>query len=343
MLVLAIVSLLLTLIVAAIAMFFGLPHVTAAAMGLSAAAAIYIVVLAGMRSSTLIQNGDNRVPQPGNRRMMVLSGYSAAHQARDISFNTSNPYHPSYAAIQPSRNGAGAVQFSYSFWMRVTGPAAGAVNRTLLLKGDARTYHMRVQRQFSRQAYDAPGTGDLQAPAAMRSGALLACPRIALGSAPGELVVDVNTLADPLARVVFSPKTMDATVQNPARANLAHLMANKWVLHTVTFEDDHVQAGARVRYFINDQLYHTAALPSSLRMNAGDLFVLPSLDGESQTALDSVFIGNIMYANYAMCPESVASVFALGPPTKLMSRVEQAAKGQPMHISEYNRMDIYNT
>jgi hypothetical protein len=279
---------------------------------------------------------------------LVLDGWVDAASVGDRTWSTINPYAYNYVPISRSFNRKGGAQFTYAFWLRLSDVSpANVAGKTLLLRGDKRAF------SWVRSQQKPPGMEDSAGPNPVNetvTDVLVKCPRIRFGERFDDLVVEFNTLADPDARVRITSDPdpySDATL----RHNLLSLIPTKWVLMTFTFEDnvaiDDFEDGIIVRFYLNDTLYQTSRLRSALRLNQGDLCVAPTSlgadgSGGGSPPLASARLGDVRYLNYALQLEDVRKLFKQGPPTKPASLGDRYAS-EPLYLSEYNKLDVYNS
>lgn len=281
--------------------------------------------------------------------VMIAKGWASTKMAADHSWSTINPMAKNYLDLQRSLNRKGGAQFTYSFWMQLGDVSDGNVAwQDILLRGDAREYLWNTVIL----------SGGSAGPDMPSSGVFVKCPRIRFGPSFDSFAVELNTTHSPDHRILITPYPAESgpghrgQVDSTLRKNLLKLTQGRWVLHTFTFED-HVaisdfEDGIVVRYFLNDTMYHTARVASTLRQNNGDLFLLPSnTSGTSGGAhsLKSSKIGDVTYRNWAMSANDVAAVFSKGPPKNPCKSLMGMTDGNwdPLYLSEYNRLDVYNS
>lgn len=336
-----------------------------------------LVVWALYKFSLFLMSSDKLVitPQAAGsgrpQRVRIVSGYAPTPMVTDRVWTTVMPNADNYAPLKKSMNRKGGAQFTYQFWMYIgESSKANIAGRTILMRGDNQPYSWQkvtvdtasLQKALdkvqgtSAQATDAGAL--IQAidsvPAASKvrgRSTLVKCPLIRFGDTYDSFVVEVNTLHGPNTVIPMVPETAPDGIDGTVRTNALKLSVNKWVLHTFTFED-HVaitdfEDGIIIRHYVNDLLYHTARIPSALRQNIGDFHLLPSpphANGEFLPIKDCR-IGNVFYYNYAVGPDAVAGTFKQGPPRKLATDLAGLDNelGDPLHLAEYNKLDVYNT
>lgn len=311
----------------------------------AAQVALALLVVALLYGAVLcVLNLSGLVPAPAStpvarQEVVVVDGWVTGGIGADRAWNTVAPASPAYAPLRPSYNRSGGAQFSYSFWMRLEADAdpAAYAGRDILLRGDPTHY------EYQRTVLPPPGLGPSAAAGApeTRTGPLAKCPRVRFGDGLGELVVEFNTLTDPDEALAVEPTPGD---DDTVRRNLLRMVAGRWTLYTVSFEDavsssTGFESGVRVRLYVNDTLYATHWARGALRQNPGDLVLLPTPPGGAP--LDKMRVGDLRYFNYAVPDDVVADLFRRGPPGRMSAAFDSGA-GEPLFMSEYNRLDIYN-
>lgn len=299
----------------------------------------------------------------------VLDGYSTGHSLANRSWSTINQDSANFVSLKRSFNRRGGAQFSYSFWMQISNTTDENIGtRTILLRGDNTMYKWARQTSSSSSFPNV----DSMTHTYTFSDVLVKCPRIRFGGSYGTFVVELNTLADPDAKVLITSNSaptfdnklvpMDQAERDPSlRYNALSLTRGRWAMYTFTFED-HVaindfEDGIIVRFYLNDTLYHSQALRSSLRQNYGDLYLMPTISAPKGNSYMSTVasieknesnvmngtLGNLSYFNYALSIQDVTSLYRNGPPTYPSRDMMSGASSQPLYLSEYNRLDVYNS
>ena len=343
----ALVVLVLAALLAALLTLARTHVVTQLVAGVLVVALVYRLALLIMRADRLV------VAQPSAgtsrpTRVDIVKGYALTAAASDRVWSTTQPYAPNYAPLARSVNRRGGAQFTYQFWLYVGDASPENVGeRTLLLRGS------NAPRTWTKTVATPAVVADVVGVPTARTDTqtfadqvLIKCPQIAFGPTHDSFVVTVNTLHDPNTVVEISPDA--APSDSTARKNLLKLTTGQWALHTFTFEDNvaitDFEDGIRVRYYLNDTLYHTARLPSSLRQNNGDFYLLPSLGDAG--VLKDCRIGGVAYYNTAIDADEVRATLRRGPPTQLSTDVEDGLGGDasaPLYVSEFNKIDAWNT
>lgn len=300
--------------------------------GIIVVALVYKMCLWILHRDQLVSDINDQ--QDTQQNTLLLDGWAASSSISDYSWSTVDPYAINYAPISRSLNRKGGAQFTYTFWMQLNDVSPDNVaNKALLLRGDSTVYTWVRSRPAPP---DAKGADPVNVPF---TDVLVKCPLIRFGDTYDHIVVEFNTLNDPSASLDIT-----SSPDEPARHNLLKLMPTKWVMLTFTFEDnvpiDDFEDGIVVRFFLNDVLYQTGRMPAALRLNMGDLYVMPTV-GAATKPIASANIGNLRYHNYALQLGDVRALFARGPPTKPAS-LSDSSMPEPLYLSEYNKMDVYN-
>jgi hypothetical protein len=304
--------------------------------GLALVYGVYWLSLLIMRQDRLVI--DRRKGYQTKAVTKLIDGYVDATVAVDHVFDTTNTASRTYADLPRSFNRQGGAQFTYSLWLFVDdGSADNVAGKTLFLRGDPTAYTFQTT---PLAATDAPGDAAATPPFTSAPDIAIKCPRVRFGPTYDSLVVEFNTVDDLDAQVTFDSATAGRRGDATARHNVLSLIQHKWVLLTWVFEDnvpiDDFENGIRVTFHVNDILYDVATVGSTLRQNAGNLCLLPGSD------IKGCRIGNLTYYNYALGVDTVRTLYVAGPPTKYAASFQGGGSGDPLYLSLYNQMDIYN-
>jgi hypothetical protein len=270
-------------------------------------------------------------------KTVVVDGYAMSSMATDRVWTTLNPYSSNYAAIVRSFNRQGGAQFTYSFWMSMSNVSRSNVgNKVIFLRGDNRKY------TFTKQVTTTPAGPAAGATQQLSDIIAVKCPLIRFGDTFDSFVVEMNTMHNIDERILFSPSS---STESTLRHNALKLGQGRWVMYTFTFQDstriNDFEDGIVVRFYVNDMLYHTKFVKSAMKQNNGNLYLLPKRNG---FGLQDAKIGHFKYFNYALGQAQVNDMYNEGPPRyfarELMGR---EGAGDPLYLSEYNKMDVYNT
>lgn len=293
------------------------------AVGVVLVVVVFYLSLYMLRQDNLVMNKQAGVKNP-DFEVKIIDGYIDSGNIAQKRYSTLNPMHTSFVPIPRAYNRMGGAQFSYSFWLFVGDSHPSSVsNKDILLKGAPDEY---IYRKTTKIGEDSVGT--------LRS--QIKCPKLRFGETFKDIVLEFNTQddVDHAVNLCSTPHPVDVTI----RHNLLDLIQNKWVFLAVTMEDNvpinDFENGIIVRFYINDVLYHTHRVASTLKQNNGDLFLFP--EGE----VKGCRIADLKYYNYAIGFNTVKSGFKPGPPKYRAD--ENDSVGSPLYISEYNKIDLYN-
>jgi hypothetical protein len=329
-------------------------------LGILATVVIYWTALALLGTTTLVLDPTKKTPPKLN--VSIIDGFAEASAISGTSWSTINPLAANFVSLNRSYNRVGGAQFSYSMWIQIRDTSAPNVaGKTLFMRGDPNVYTFQTYKSkvdvdpvtnIPLTRYELTGDNT-------KTDVFVRCPRIRFGKTFDEIVVEFNTLIDPMTSMTISPKNgyhLDDTL----RINAVNLVQNRWAMMTFTFEDgvaiNDFENGVLMRFYLNDTLYFSGTTQSALRQNMGDLTVLPILSDQTEETGNRVFrgyngsgedlksttIGNLFYFNYALGLKNVRELFAKGHP-KHPAVLRQGSIGEPLHLSKYNELDIYNT
>lgn len=324
--------------------------------GLLVVLIVYYLSLRLLRQDALAVSRGQAAPSP-RVEVTVLNGYVESTVVAQKSYNTVNPAKDNYVNIPNSFNRRGGAQLSYSLWVFVDDPDK-CKHVTLFARGDVRRYTAAffagwkakaVERAPPTPVVDATGARSATtvkvAPDHVVTAPVVFAPAVGFMDRYDEIGVVFNTVQTPFNIAVISPaatRGFDATrAHDVERRDALKLIAHKWALFTVVIEDstsvNDFDDGVVVRFYLNDVLYHTARMPGTLRGNTGPLHLFP--DG----GVPGLRIGNLKYFNYAIGQERVKELYDAGPPKFYSPDVQSRADlGEPLFLSEYNKLDLYS-
>ena len=271
---------------------------------------------------------DTRYNVTNNSRTLIIDGFADSSNLRNTVIDTLNPASISYAHLPRSINRYGGAQFTYSFWILLTNTDTDNVGyKDILVRGDTTHYNLLTvvnPADANKNTY--------------KEDIMIKCPRIRFNGTYEKLAVETNTIADPNP----PPMTISAigNTDDTLRKNLLKMTANKWVLYTFVFKDsvqvNDFENGIETRFYLNDIMYQSKTMRSAIRQNNGNLYLFPS------GSIDGCKIGNLAYYNYAQSTEEIATVYNKGPP-KFASASRSGPVASPLFLSEYNKLDMYNS
>lgn len=302
-----------------------------AAIATSAVAYLVLSWTASGIMKPLTDSGDSE-----KEKVEVFTGTLAAASNWNTVFDTFNPASPSYRRLPVSRNRHGGQQFSYSVWVLFTGGLTdeSVAGKTLFMRGDKKRYE-------PKQMLKGASSFSPYFPAS-QGGVAVACPRVYFVSA-NQLGIQVNTDHELVAETVVGNGYSNRFLRN----NALSLVPHNWALMTFVFQDNAPTAefanGVSVKMFLNDVLYHSASLPGSMRLNSGDLHLLP-LHGEGEEGFQGLKLSNLTYYNWALSSGEVSSVYSKGPKEDTSSTSSDWSSGRTpvLSLGAQNAMDFTN-
>lgn len=267
-------------------------------------------------------------------RVKVWEGIMTASANKARTYNTYDPTSTTYKRLPRSINRMGGAQFTYSFWLMFERGVADShvAGKTILLRGDTRHFQPRVSTEndptIPEKNYFDNGMDYT-----------IACPRISFVTA-NQLAVDVNTDRELRARfLVGSDKT-----EQELRKNALSLVPGHFALFTFVFEDnvgiDSFERGIRMKFYLNDRLYHTSTAPGALRQNEGPLHLFLDAQPDGDGALDHCKVADLTYYNYALEDRDVAAAYGKGFTNSEFKDADSIfGKDVRLHLSSRNRLD----
>lgn len=305
------------------------------AVGVGVITLVYMLAMWIMQRDEILDH-EVAYMRPNKLGVDIIRGYGDLARISDKQWSTMNQAATNFLPIIKSYNRRGGLQFSYTFWIKVSTQQGGAkvADQSILLQGDRRLFRWRKITDGDTDMGIATKTEDA-GPAV-----LVKCPHIRFGRAFDELVVEFNTLQDPDASFTI---TSDPAPGPGARRNALSTIQGRWAMLTFAFEDNvgisDFEDGIMVRFYLNEDLYYTHRQKGAFRRNQGNLFLAPGFDQSAQ----GVLIGDIKYFNYAMPPNDVTELYRRGPPKRMMEELQQSGESTPLALSEYNKLDVYNS
>jgi len=295
-------------------------------VGLALAYGVYMLSLLAVNADKL--SIDDKFDANKKQMVTIVDGYadSSTFSGDTGRFNTTMSTLADYVPIRPSANLRGGAQFTYSLWIYCGNyESNGLPNKTIFLKGDPKKYNFTIKdlaTGATRDMYDR----------------IAFCPMLKFGANDMEFTIFFNTFHNMYEKLEIKNY---ASSNNATRHNLLSLYNQKWVMLTISFEDNtpinDFESGVLVRVYVNDVLYHTGRFASALKQNNGSLCMFPDEGGAP-----SCRISNFVYFNYAASDEDIRRLANKGPSNKPVESVTKSFIS-PSIMSDYNRMDIYNT
>lgn len=345
--------------------------------GVIATLAVYAVALKLVNQEQLV--GDPATSRPSRLRVGIMDGYVDAATVAGTSWSTVNRFADNYVSLNRSYNRKGGAQFSYSIWIQLRDTsAANVAGKTLFMRGDPNVYFWETTRKDPKTGKtDETGNLDVLVKCPrVRFGASYDELVIEFNTlaGPDGGVMDIKPRAQEPA-VPGKSSTTPTPIDPTLRLNAVKLVQNRWALLTFTFEDgvaiNDFENGVMVRFYLNDMLHTTRTAKSALRQNNGDFVLLPpvlttethpeGLEDEDKVTKDIIqklmdktktlpsdayirnaTVGDMAYFNYALSLRDVRELHELGPP-KRAATLNKGAVGEPLYLTEYNKLDLYNT
>lgn len=270
---------------------------------------------------------DTKYNTISNTRTLIVDGYTDAFSLQNTVIDTLNPSSVSYANLPRSVNRMGGAQFTYQFWFLLTNTDKENVgSKDILVRGDIMPYRTVTVNNATNET-------------TTYEGMIIKCPRIRFNGSFDDIAVEVNTLEDPIPPPMLI-KNRNSDSDATSRRNILKLTKDKWVLYTFIFQDsvqvNDFENGVAMTFYVNDLLYQTTTMRSALKQNNGNLYLFPS------GAIDGCKVGNLAYYNYALSLSEIAKIYNNGPP-KVASAKKSGPVASPLFLTEYNKLDIYNT
>jgi hypothetical protein len=303
-------------------------------IGLLIVAAIHMLSVSIMRTDQIgMTGGTTTSGSQQATQTVVLDGLVDTPSLVYRSFNTVDESSPNFVSMPRSINRKGGAQFTYAFWIHMGAASLNAYrHKTLLVKGDAQPYMLRqvALTKVGDTVQETPVATTFDDP-------VVYCPMLRFGKDHTELEVWFNSLTNLREHVVFSTVVSS---DHALRKNMPSLVTNKWALFTVVLEDhapiNDFEDGIQVKLYINNAIHQVMKVPGTLRQNNGNLILFPN------GGIQGCKIGNLTYFNYALEQPDVQSLFMKGPPKTYYSGGARQSAMQPLQLSAYNKIDLYN-
>jgi hypothetical protein len=275
--------------------------------------------------SIALMNKEDIIDDPTKRvKTVIFDGWVETQSFTDKQYDTHNVFASNYKKLPNSVNKMGGAQFSYSVWVKLNNTSAENVSEKILfLQGDKSQY---------------PYTETVGNQTSTKNGYLVKCPLVKFGDSADTLVVEVNTTMNITdSAEITRVQDRDETI----RHNLFSLLPGQWVLFTFVFEDNkpygmHEDAVV-FKFFVNDILYHTQKFKGALRLNKGDLCILPN------GGIQDGYLSDLTYYNYALNVKEIQEIISKGRTNKRYTDLKNDPTfNKPLYLSQYNRLDITN-
>lgn len=266
----------------------------------------------------------------------LFTGWVETASFTDKAFNIHNPFALNYRKMPHSVNRMGGAQFSYTMWIKLNDvSASNTADHILFLQGDQQQYNYHTsQVKSSGFSSDNIEKDHLDY--------LVKCPLVKFGDSADNLIVEFNTTRDISARAEINRiKSADETI----RHNVFSLMPGNWSLMTFIFEDDRRynehEDGVIFTFYLNNVLYHTQRYKGALRLNKGDLHILPT--GTSQSPMTGGYLDDLTYYNYALNLNDINKLVTAGITNSRYNEMEgDPSFNTPLYLNMYNKLEISN-
>jgi hypothetical protein len=284
-----------------------------------------VLVVMIMNGANYIMKQEDIIPDITKRvETKIFSGWVDMASFVNKKYNTHNVFAGNYKPLPMSVNKMGGSQFSYTLWMKLNDVSPENVaDKVLFVQGDPTKFAFSTSTGTNTQH----GRSEL-----------IKCPLVKFGDTAGNLIVEFNTTTDIHARAeINNNSSADAAV----RHNMFSLIPGKWVLLTFVFEDDRSygehEDGVLFRFYVNDSLYQSKRFSGGLRLNKGDLVIMPS------GAISGGYLADFSYFNYALGIKDVQSILSGGVSNKRYNDMDtDPSFNEPLYLSQYNRLEIHN-
>lgn len=225
----------------------------------------------------------------------IIRGIADSRALHQRSINTFNPQAPNYRQLPRSVNRFGGAQFSYVCWMKLSNTdRENVAGKTILLRGDPKPYPLtKIDRTQNNTQVTPTGYKT----------SIVKCPSIKFGSSINKFVIECNTTNDVEQTFVAA--------RHDTNKHVFDLIPGRWVMLTVVLEDnipiDDFENGIRARMFLNGELVMQQSAFGALRINNGDLHLLPN-----QNLIEGALFANVRYYPWALTGSEVSNLFAKG-------------------------------
>ena len=286
--------------------------------------AIYYASLWFLQRDKLVIDNVNDIG--ANTKTVIIAGFAQSASLANTVIDTFNPTSKSYASLPRSINRYGGAQFTYQFWMLATSPDTGY--KDILLRGDANPYSLMSVNNITQETTSTEGP-------------VIKCPRIRFNGSYKSLAIEMNTIGDPMPPTIILGVDASSGTSTAANTKLMTSTLNFWVLYTFVFRDNvqvnDFENGIEVQFYINDLLYSTNKMLGTLKQNNGNLYLFPS------GAIAGCSIGDLTYYNSAQEVADITKVYTAGPPTKTNVVNNAGPIATPLFLTEYDKLDMYNS
>lgn len=284
---------------------------------------LYITAFALMQKNEVVKDYTKPIDAP------IIKGYVMTRSFTNKQFNTYNPLASNYIELPKSVNKLGGSQFSYTVWLRLDDVSQTNLGgKVIFLHGDANLYEMTKEVNGERQAL---------------VDFAIKCPLVKFAPNGKDIIIEVNTTQNITERAIMPTVR---TPDEPMRHNVFSLIPMKFVMWTLVFEDDVLhghshESGTVFRFYVNDFLYYTKRFKGTLRLNNGLLHILPLIGNDKP--IENGYLADMTYYNRALTTLEIRRIMAQGVRKERYDDMGgNAPFNEPLYITEYNKLDIYN-
>jgi hypothetical protein len=253
------------------------------------------MVLIFLKKKVIYKGGSYNV-YPSKNTVDLVTGQMPLG-ASSVALNTYDGTATNYVYIpQPSNSTDGG--FAYSFWMnRGNNSYTNLKNNIIFMRGIMQ--------------YSSVNDGGVT-----KKMLLVKSPLLRFGDSDSEFKLDFNTLNEPHNTWVINSDVIKI------------MSGNKWGMYSIVFKDNKddygVKNGLRIDFFIDNKLISSyKKLGDSVRMNTGDIHILPNTVGMGAdpdvwfppaptTSPKSGYVADVKYYNYAPNVNDIDKIFAKG-------------------------------
>ncbi len=282
----------------------------------------------------------------------IFSGIMDLSASKDIRYNTQDKTSANYKNLMPSHNQKAGAEFTYNFWIytdlegEYTMPAENDVAQ---IDGGITDDDLVLFVKGSKTPYTYNNVCTTTTSVQTKSDILVKCPLVKLQRGGDVLTVEFNTLSSPdaireQARNVCIEQSTDWKYMNAHKLAVTGLRTGpnssnynqKWYMVTVIVQDTNpmdplpIRNKCRCRIYVNGTMeldrYVDGSMgdfqnQSVLRQNDGDLYFAPIIVIPGKTPVQTtksmqgsrkVMMADLIYYNYAIEPETIASKFKSG-------------------------------
>lgn len=282
-----------------------------------------LTVLYKISHSLLLSDGVVAL-SPGKQTTVLFDGWVDASTFTDKQFDTYNVFATNYRKLLKSYNRNG-TEFSYTVWVKLDDVSTrNLASKVLFLQGDKVHYPFTVvtEKGTTKTIHDY----------------VVKCPLVKFAPNGRDLVVEFNS-SDNVSETATINKVSNS--DETIRHNILSLVPEKWMLLTFTFHDKvqhNKHEGVEFKFYINDVLYHTEFFKGMIRLNQGNVHILPN-----SSSISGGYLGDLTYHNFALMEQDIGRVLAKGIPRNQYSAMKQDADfNQPLYLTQYNKLDVYN-